>query len=269
LEFQIAWDIIVLSTKNHFLYIQIVIQNLEFLGMSEISSQFTFEQLGPSKLMGNLEDKTYPLVRWPQGTANHIVVDWRGGASELVPMKFNQWEKLLLWHHRKLTAPGTLGGLRLLLACCYGSIRSKARRTCGEMPYNVADISVKLLLRKLDRHSTSIRQISANRIRGFYSSQLLMLQWPRELSMHTVLFDLCGLELNLTVLTQMLLISLWSIGWLDFTHNSTTGPQCVVFVWCLGRNEVTLIHRFQFSWLHFFICINCIIFLVLNAICRN
>jgi hypothetical protein len=42
-------------------YIQIVIQDLEFLGMSEISSQFTFEQLGPSKLMGNLEDKTYPL----------------------------------------------------------------------------------------------------------------------------------------------------------------------------------------------------------------
>jgi hypothetical protein len=81
LEFQIAWGIIVLSTKNHFLYIQIVIQNLEFLEMSEISSQFTFEQLGPSKLMENLEDKTYPLVRrWPQGTANHIVVDWRGGA---------------------------------------------------------------------------------------------------------------------------------------------------------------------------------------------
>jgi hypothetical protein len=135
LEFQIAWGIIVLSTKNHFLYIQIVIQNLEFLEMSEISSQFTFEQLGPSKLMGNLEDKTYPLVRrWPQGTANHIVVDWGWGASELVPMQCNQSEKLLLWPHRGLTAPGTLGGLRFLLDCCYGSIDSKARRIWGEMP---------------------------------------------------------------------------------------------------------------------------------------
>jgi hypothetical protein len=48
--------------------------------MSEISSQFTFEQLGPSKLMGNLEDKTYPLVRrWPQGTVNHIFGDWGEG----------------------------------------------------------------------------------------------------------------------------------------------------------------------------------------------
>jgi hypothetical protein len=87
----------ILSTKNHFLYIQIVTQDLEFLGMSEISSQFTFEQLGPSKLMGNLEDKTYPLVRRrPQGTANHIVVDWGGGASELAPMQCNQSEKFLL-----------------------------------------------------------------------------------------------------------------------------------------------------------------------------
>jgi hypothetical protein len=103
--------------------------------MSEISSQITFEQLGPSKLMGNLEDKTDPLVRRrPQGTSNHIVVDWRGGAPELVLMQCKQSEKLLLWHHRGLTVPGTLGGLRLLLACCYGSIGSKARRTCGEMP---------------------------------------------------------------------------------------------------------------------------------------
>jgi hypothetical protein len=51
-----------------------------------------------------------------------------------VPMQCNQWEKLLLWHHRGLTAPGTLGGLRLLLACCYGRIGSKARGTWGEMP---------------------------------------------------------------------------------------------------------------------------------------
>jgi hypothetical protein len=65
--------------------------------MSEISSQFNFEQLGPSKLMGNLEDKTDPLVRrWPQGSANHIVVDWRRGASELVLMQCNQSGKLLL-----------------------------------------------------------------------------------------------------------------------------------------------------------------------------
>jgi hypothetical protein len=83
--------------QESLLYIQIAIQNLEFLGMSEISSQFTFEQLGTSKLMGNVEDKTDPPVRrWPQGTANHIVVDWRGGASELVPMQCNHSEKLLL-----------------------------------------------------------------------------------------------------------------------------------------------------------------------------
>jgi hypothetical protein len=82
-----------------------------------------------------LEDKTDPLVRrWPQGTANHIVVDWRGGASELVPMQCSQSEKLLLWHHRGLTGPGSMGGLSLLLACCYGSIGSKARRTLEEMP---------------------------------------------------------------------------------------------------------------------------------------
>jgi hypothetical protein len=53
------------------------------------------------------------------------------------------------------------------------------------------------------------------------------------------------------------------------THNPTTGPQCVVFVPCLGRNEVILINRLQLSWLHFFICIKCIIFLVLKAICRT
>jgi hypothetical protein len=61
------------------------------LGNVRILSQFTFEQLGPSRLMGNLEDETYPLVRrWPQHTANHIVVDCGGGASELVPMQCNQ-----------------------------------------------------------------------------------------------------------------------------------------------------------------------------------
>jgi hypothetical protein len=77
--------------------------------MSEISSQFTFEQLGPGKLIGNLEGKTDPLVRkWPQGTANHIVVanqkvfyyDIIGGS---LPLEFGRVEVspgLLLWQHR-------------------------------------------------------------------------------------------------------------------------------------------------------------------------
>jgi hypothetical protein len=36
----------------------------------------------------------------------------------------------------------------------------------GKCPYNVADISVKLLLRKLDRYSISIWQISAQQNQG-------------------------------------------------------------------------------------------------------
>jgi hypothetical protein len=43
---------------------------------------------------------------------------------------------------------------------------AKQEEPGGKCPYKVADISVKLLLRKLDRYSTSIWQISAQQNQG-------------------------------------------------------------------------------------------------------
>jgi hypothetical protein len=79
LESQIAWDVFVLSSRNHFFYTKILIQNLAFFEMSEISSQFNLVQIFPGNWLGNPENKMdLEDRRWPQCTASLGFVDCKG-----------------------------------------------------------------------------------------------------------------------------------------------------------------------------------------------
>jgi hypothetical protein len=57
---------------------QNLIQDLEFFGNIRNFIPIQPGTIFPNNLMANLEDKSEPLFRrWPQGTASHVVVDWR------------------------------------------------------------------------------------------------------------------------------------------------------------------------------------------------
>jgi hypothetical protein len=132
----IVWGIFSLYWESLSLY---QIFNPGFgLEISEISIRFNHEQFGPSKLMGNLEDKDPMVRRWPWDTIIHAVVDERGGSSEWVPMQCNQPEKPLLWHHSCLTTLETWGGWgSSWLTCCYSRPGKKEEEPEGNFPCHV------------------------------------------------------------------------------------------------------------------------------------
>jgi hypothetical protein len=130
MEFQIAWCLFKVCAWNHFLHTKILIQDLEFFGkLQKFHLNSNLNYLVPAS-WGAIKDKSNLLLRrWPQDTVSHDVVSGRIGALDWVPKQCNQSEKPLLWHHSGLITPGNLRGLRmLLLACCFGSLGSKAGR---------------------------------------------------------------------------------------------------------------------------------------------
>jgi hypothetical protein len=127
---------------------------------------------------GAIEDKRNPLARrWPQTTVSHAVVSGGVGALDWVPKQCNQSEK---------PCGNITGGSPHLehwegwgcsfLACCFGSLGSKARRKTSQLnlPHlNLSwrkDISVKFASGTWTCTGYSHGKSLHNRIRGVHSS---------------------------------------------------------------------------------------------------
>jgi hypothetical protein len=169
MEFQVAWGVFVVSATNHSLFTKSLVQDLEFFG--NVRNFFPFQPwtIFPRKLtweLGSCIQKMAPVH------CQSCCFRWRGKGLRVMPSQCNQSGKLWLWHHRRFTISGTLRVWRSsCLACCYGSLDSKAGRTwrqqwlsCGE------DISVNCASGNWTRTACAHGKSQHRRIRGFHTS---------------------------------------------------------------------------------------------------
>jgi hypothetical protein len=169
MEFQITSGVSVVSAKNHSLFTKSLVQDLEFF--EHVRNFFPVQPwtIFPRKLiweLGSCVQKMAPVHC--QSWCFRV----KGKVLSVMPSQCDQSGKPLLWHHTGLTFSGTLRVWRSsCLACCYGSLGSKAVRiwrqqwlSCG------GDISVNCASGNWTGIACAYGKSQHRRIRGFHTS---------------------------------------------------------------------------------------------------